>query len=115
MLLTQLWTNVTGNREIACEDLKKGNVFEKLIYYSGSSKPKNFTADFYVSTRTNRNETRINISEIETLENSGFDPSLKTIILFHGYKSSGRKSWILDLKEKLLDAVSRKHLITAVA
>lgn len=108
-LLIQLWGHLAYSEDISCLDLKKVNVFGNIMYRFASTKRRDFDVDFYVATRKHRDHTKIDMGEISTLENSGFDPSLKTILLLHGYKSGGTKTWVVELKDRLLDAVSHKN------
>lgn len=87
--------------------MKKVNTLGNLLYRLSSKKQADFEVYFNVATRKHRDHVRIDLNNITTLEDSSFDPSLKTIILIHGYQSTGENDWVIELKEKLLDAVSR--------
>lgn len=109
VLALLLCSNLAKSEDIDCADLKKVNVFGNLMYRFGSTKRIDFQVDFYVATRKHRNHTKIQMGEVSTLKDSGFDPTLKTILLLHGYKSGGTKTWVVQLKNKILDSVSQKN------
>lgn len=113
VFLLQLWGNivVTISKEFECGDMGNSSYLQRFLKWGAKySKPKNFTVDFFLSTRKHRQELLIELNDTSILEKSGFDPSSKTILLIHGYRAFGRKSWVLELKDKLLDAVSNHKL-----
>ena len=92
--------------EITCQELTNIAVIG-IIFISTSSKEKNeVPVNFYLSTNKQRTQTKVGPENWAALKSSGFDPSLKTFIIIHGYKSGGTKPWVLEMKDKLLDTVS---------
>ena len=91
---------------ITCSDFKS-MAFVGSVLVSFSSKLRNDVGvDFYLSTELKREHVKISSSDWSPLRDNFFDPTKKTYIIVHGYKSGGTKSWVLNLKNKILDAVS---------
>lgn len=109
VLLIKLCDNLMNakSEQLKCEDLKKSNILGRIFYTAARFlSPKDFKVNFYGCTRKHRKHILIDVNNITTLNNTGFDPSLKTVLLVHGYWSNGTKNWVINLKDKLLDAVS---------
>ncbi|KAJ8666976.1 hypothetical protein QAD02_008638 [Eretmocerus hayati] len=88
---------------ISCSDFKQ-TAIGYLLSHLSSSKKDSVEVDFYLATNTLRSPEKIDIVVASVvLQNSGFDPSKKTFIVIHGYKSGGRKGWVMELKDRLLD------------
>lgn len=109
VLLAQLCENfaIEDSYQLLCEDVKKGSTLAKVLFFVGKfMSPDSFSVNFYVSTQKHRKHTLVDVNDITSLNNTGFDPFLKTIIIIHGYKSGGTKKWVIKLKNGLLNAVS---------
>lgn len=104
-------TNATDPK-ISCSDLKD-LVFIGRVFISLSSTKKNsdIGVDFFLSTNERKDHVSISIYDWAGLETNSFNPLKKTYIIIHGYKSGGTKSWVLALKDKLLDSVSKEKRI----
>ncbi|XP_018009376.1 inactive pancreatic lipase-related protein 1 isoform X3 [Hyalella azteca] len=67
--------------------------------------------NFLLWTRSNRNvEYVLEAFNADSFAASNFDSSKETLLVFHGYISSGNASWILDAKNALLDRVDANFI-----
>ncbi|XP_014226311.1 pancreatic lipase-related protein 2-like [Trichogramma pretiosum] len=104
LVLSTLGGKVIGDSGITCSDFKNMAVVGSILKIFSSKTREDVGVDFFLSTREQRQPAELSIVNWSALQSSGFDPTKKTYIVIHGYKSGGRKSWVLDLKDKLLDA-----------
>ena len=91
---------------ITCNDIACSSLFGKLEKCVSSSNPlKNVKVQFHLFANSDRNGTVLNSDNLKNMQITGFDEKAKTILLIHGYRSSGTKSWVSEMKNKLLDRV----------
>ncbi|CAB0038012.1 unnamed protein product [Trichogramma brassicae] len=104
LVLSALGGQVIGDSGITCSDFKNMAVVGSILKIFSSKTREDVGVDFFLSTTEQRQPAELSIINWSALQSSGFDPTKRTYIVIHGYKSGGRKSWVLDLKDKLLDA-----------
>ena len=92
--------------EMSCNDVAFSTYFGKLEKALSSSTPlQNLKIKFYIFTNSHRNETKLESDNFASFHESCLSTGGKTVILIHGYRSHGLNSWILEIKDKLLDKV----------
>jgi hypothetical protein len=96
----------TETMKIACLDLKNIPFLGKVIACSSVTPASDLLlVKYYLSTNNIRTPKEFTPCDLSKLQDH-FDPSEETIIIIHGYLANVKRDWILDLKDKLLDAVS---------
>ncbi|XP_018009373.1 pancreatic triacylglycerol lipase isoform X2 [Hyalella azteca] len=67
--------------------------------------------NFLLWTRSNRNvEYVLEAFNADSFAASNFESSRETLLIFHGFSSNGKTSWILDAKNALLDRVDANFI-----
>ena len=91
--------------KMTCNDVAFSTVGKLEKALSSSTPLPNLKVKFYVFTNSHRNKTELEPDNWTSLHESGLNTDVKTVILIHGYRSHGLYSWILEIKDKLLDKV----------
>ncbi|KAJ8666953.1 hypothetical protein QAD02_008615 [Eretmocerus hayati] len=84
-----------------CSDISDNIPGMLMKWFKSNSKIKRVQPDLYLSTREMKNAAYVgpkNWSDLQYL-----DPLRSTYIIIHGYRSSGKKPWVQDLKDKILE------------
>lgn len=98
--------DVNYTKNIDCKDFESLSL-SSIIYFTSAKKYTHpVEVDLYLATKKHKEPVRINSSLVESLKDGEFDPLKKSIIIIHGYRSTATEKWVLDMKEKLLEAVS---------
>ena len=91
---------------ITCSDFESLPLLGPLLLLTSSFIKLKSDVNFLVSTLENKDPVDIDESDWSGLKNISFSPSKRTYIIIHGYYGSSEDSWILGLKDKLLNRVS---------
>lgn len=95
--------------EITCSDLRDDSLIGAVLFFT-SNEHTRFSVSFFLSTKRNKDPALITTVDWSALQTHAFDPFQKTYIIIHGYKNNANYSWVLEMKDELLEAVStEKH------
>lgn len=111
-LVIILFKRPFAEMQITCFDLRNGSMIGYLLFFT-SKNNSDFQVNFFLSTNEDKDPEDISTEELyrrwPNLLMNGFDPLKKTTIIIHGYKNSAGHSWVLEMKDRLLDTVSHKY------
>ena len=103
LLLHQILAEETKIGDLSCQEFQ-GSLLGSLLFEL--SKPENnVPINFHLAEKNNDNGIAIGNGDFATLQSKQFDPSLKTYVISHGYRSHYQEPWITTLKNRLLDSV----------
>ena len=68
-----------------------------------------FQVEFLLYTRANRNIPQDISRDSRNIRQSNYRGSQNTKFIIHGFKASATKSWVLAMKDALLEKVSAPH------
>lgn len=91
---------------LTCSEIKN-SIVGRLFHFTRSAKNQFVNVQFYISTQKVRRPILIDTGSWTALKLSKFDPNKKTYFIIHGYMSTVHKNWVEDLKNSLLDYVSK--------
>ncbi|XP_003425032.1 pancreatic lipase-related protein 2 [Nasonia vitripennis] len=97
--------------QISCADLKSVVVIGQAFLAFSNSGTDDVPVRYYLSTAKHRQSVEIASFDWSGLETGEFDVSKKTFIVIHGFKSGGQKSWVLLLKDKIIDATQANVIL----
>lgn len=95
--------------KIDCKNFKESSIIGNILHKVRSKNFGDFKVHFSVSTIKKKHTYGL-MSLWSGLRSSEFDPSKKTYLIIHGYKSGGDKDWVLDLKDAIIKTVSLKKV-----
>ncbi|KAL7287238.1 hypothetical protein TKK_0018370 [Trichogramma kaykai] len=98
---------------IHCSDITVSSMVGKILLQTSTNEPINRMVDFWIASNNHRHAVKIlsnDWPELGAFNSSSFDPTRKTVIIIHGYKSAGSVSWVIGMKEHLL-AVKKRNVI----
>lgn len=92
--------------KVSCKDFGLRHVFKTAYAFIGASTKKtDFDVKFKIETDIKKEALEINDPNWKLLR-INFDPSKKTYLIIHGFMSTGNKSWVINLKNAILETVS---------
>lgn len=103
------WTNndeTTDNNTNTDVDVQCTEVQEQFLgnlIYSFSKSESLDEADFYLGVKDEKEGIQISPQNLSAIETDNFDPSVRTYIITHGYRSHCQVDWMLRLKDKILE------------
>ncbi|XP_077294596.1 phospholipase A1-like [Arctopsyche grandis] len=100
------WENLHNVDSKAPEPVKCsriGRAASKLKWLLDFSSERNSTVDFFLSTRKNRTAALITNEALDRKIIKHFHPKKTTYVIVHGWLSNASASWVVDMKEALLD------------
>ncbi|CAL4228683.1 unnamed protein product [Meganyctiphanes norvegica] len=111
-ITVQIRTKLESDWPWVDEELGKLDVTD--AWYKYVKRPVNFVplsrhrigTRFFIHTRFRRNQDtdhEVSALQDDTLENTGFNPTIPTIFIIHGFIENGMLPWIVDMAQELLD------------